>query len=78
MIFILLQIFEYLNTNININDGIYGSLFYIITGTHGFHVMIGLIYIYVSYIRIKLNHFNDIHHTSINDSNLYFHFVDIV
>lgn len=54
--FTLLQILEYVEAPFNISDGIYGSTFYMATGFHGFHVLIGTIFIAVCFFR--LHHFN--------------------
>lgn len=61
-IFIIEQFFEYLNASFNINDGIYGSTFYMLTGFHGFHVIIGTIFIFVCLIRLYFGHFTFDHH----------------
>lgn len=54
--FTLLQVLEYVEAPFNISDGIYGSTFYMATGFHGFHVLIGTIFIAVCFFR--LHHFN--------------------
>jgi heme/copper-type cytochrome/quinol oxidase subunit 3 len=47
-LFLLLQLVEYIYAQFAINDSIYGSLFYVMTGCHGFHVFVGVIYLSVS------------------------------
>ena len=43
LIFIFVQVFEYAVAPFAMNDGIYGRTFYVLTGFHGFHVVIGLL-----------------------------------
>ena len=47
---------------ITISDGIYGSCFYMATGFHGFHVIVGTIFLIVCFFRLYLNHFTREHH----------------
>lgn len=77
-IFIIEQFFEYLNASFNINDGIYGSTFYMLTGFHGFHVIIGTIFIFVCLIRLYFGHFTFDHHLGFEAAAQYQHFVDVV
>lgn len=77
-IFTCLQGFEYVNAPFNISDGIYGSCFYMATGFHGFHVFIGTIALFVSFVRIILNHFTNHHHFGFESAIWYWHFVDVV
>lgn len=77
-LFTCLQGVEYVNAPFNISDGIYGSCFYLATGFHGFHVFIGTIAIFVSFIRIILNHFTNKHHFGFESAIWYWHFVDVV
>jgi len=78
ILFTLMQVFEYVNAPFNISDGVYGSCFYMATGFHGFHVIIGTIALYVSFIRIVLNHFTNKHHFGFEAAIWYWHFVDVV
>ena len=78
ILFTGLQGFEYVNAPFNISDGIYGSCFYLATGFHGFHVFVGTIALFVSFIRIILNHFTNKHHFGFESAIWYWHFVDVV
>lgn len=78
MIFIIEQYFEYLHSSFSINDGIYGSTFFMLTGFHGFHVIIGAIFIGVCFIRLWFGHFSSSHHVGFEAAAWYWHFVDVV
>lgn len=75
LLFMCLQLFEYSNAPFNISDGIYGSCFYMTTGFHGFHVFIGTIALFVSFIRVSLNHFTNKRHFGFEAAIWYWHFV---
>lgn len=76
--FSILQIYEYIEARFTIADSIYGSTFFISTGFHGIHVLIGTIFIFISILRIKNLHFSNNHHTGFEASAWYWHFVDVV
>nr|WRQ18243.1 cytochrome c oxidase subunit 3 [Multinervis sp.] len=78
MYFSLLQMFEYYESPFSISDSIYGSTFFISTGFHGIHVIIGTIFILISLIRIKYLHMSKKHHLGFETSAWYWHFVDVV
>src|SRR6476620_10573230 len=78
VVFTCLQGFEYVNAPFNISDGVYGSCFYMATGFHGFHVFIGTVALFVSFVRIILNHFTNHHHFGFESAIWYWHFVDVV
>jgi heme/copper-type cytochrome/quinol oxidase subunit 3 len=78
ILFTLLQLDEYIYAPFAISDGIYGSVFYMTTGLHGFHVIIGTAYISVALIRTVLAHFTKTHHLGFEMAAWYWHFVDIV
>lgn len=62
MYFSILQIYEYLEAYFSISDSIYGTCFFIATGFHGIHVLIGTIFLLICLIRHINNHFSSNHH----------------
>lgn len=76
--FTLLQLFEYKEAPFTISDRVYGSTFYITTGLHGLHVIIGSTFLFVCLIRLYYNHFSSIHHFGFEAAAWYWHFVDVV
>lgn len=78
LIFITLQLIEYKRAPFNISDGIYGSCFYLTTGFHGFHVIIGAVALFVAFNRLSLNHYTNTHHVGLECAIWYWHFVDVV
>ena len=76
--FTYLQIIEYLNSSFTISDSIYGSTFFVATGFHGAHVIIGTTYLIICRIRLNFNHFTTNHHIGFETRAWYWHFVDVV
>nr|DBA43551.1 TPA_asm: COX3 [Bombus difficillimus] len=76
--FNIMQIFEYYNSFFCINDSIYGSIFFLSTGFHGMHVLMGTLMLMYSLIRMMNNHFSSIHHINFEFSIWYWHFVDVI
>jgi len=52
LLFLSLQGFEYVNLPISINDGVFGSTFFMATGFHGFHVLVGGVMLTVCFVRL--------------------------
>lgn len=77
-IFLILQVFEYTYAPFFISDSVYGSIFFLTTGFHGFHVLIGLIFLTVCFVRLRANHFSQTHHLGLEFAIYYWHFVDVV
>jgi len=78
LIFTLLQCYEYVESLIRISDSVYGSTFFVMTGFHGFHVIIGSTFLIVCLIRIILNQFYIKDSVGLECSIWYWHFVDVV
>nr|UFZ13947.1 cytochrome c oxidase subunit III [Taeniochauliodes attenuatus] len=76
--FTLLQKYEYYEAPFSIADSIYGSTFFMTTGFHGLHVIIGTTFLLVCLIRQIKSHFSSIHHFGFEAAAWYWHFVDVV
>jgi heme/copper-type cytochrome/quinol oxidase subunit 3 len=57
IIFTFIQAYEYRVSPFSINDGIFGSLFFMLTGFHGFHVLVGSVFLAVCFQRQINYHF---------------------
>jgi len=77
-IFTGFQLEEYTSADFSIADSIYGSTFFMITGFHGFHVIIGTIFLILCFFRLKQKHFTRTQHNGFLFAIWYWHFVDIV
>ena len=60
--FSILQAIEYFESPFTIADSIYGSTFFISTGFHGIHVLIGTLFLSICFYRLNKFHFRNIHH----------------
>jgi cytochrome c oxidase subunit 3 len=78
IIFTFYQYEEYNSLPYSISDSVYGSCFFMLTGFHGFHVIIGTIFIIVGTIRVYRDFVTRTHHLGIEAAILYWHFVDVV
>nr|AKS03995.1 Cytochrome c oxidase subunit 3 [Spadella cephaloptera] len=76
--FSLLQFGEYLLAPFSIADSVYGSTFYLATGFHGIHVIVGTMFISVMLYRNISFHMSKEHHFGFEASAWYWHFVDVV
>jgi len=61
-----------------LNSGLYGSIFFMATGFHGFHVLIGTIFLTVCLIRLLRGGFTPEKHFGFEAAAWYWHFVDVV
>lgn len=77
-LFLGFQWIEYNNAAFTIADGIYGSTFFTLTGMHGFHVLVGSLFLIVSFIRIYYYQLTANHHLWFEFSILYWHCVDVI
>ena len=78
ILFTALQGYEYSEAAFTIADSIYGTVFFASTGLHGFHVIVGTIFIGVQFIRLLNHHITTNHHVGLESAIAYWHFVDVV
>nr|YP_001936585.1 cytochrome c oxidase subunit III [Hypochilus thorelli]ACA62648.1 cytochrome oxidase subunit 3 [Hypochilus thorelli] len=76
--FLFLQYMEYKMAMFSISDSVFGSVFFVSTGFHGIHVMIGSLFLMVMWLRVFQMHFSSSHHFGFEAAAWYWHFVDVV
>lgn len=80
--FLFLQAEEYIHAytemGLRLDSGIYGSLFFMLTGFHGMHVTMGTIMLLIMFLRILKGHFSKDNHFAYEAAAWYWHFVDVV
>nr|YP_009967229.1 cytochrome c oxidase subunit III [Diaphanes citrinus]QEO18991.1 cytochrome c oxidase subunit III [Diaphanes citrinus] len=76
--FSMLQSYEYFESSFSISDSIYGSSFFLATGFHGLHVIIGTSFLMVCLYRLIINQLSSNHHFGFEAAAWYWHFVDMV
>jgi cytochrome c oxidase subunit 3 len=78
IVFTIFQIYEYMHATFAFKGGVYPSTFYMATGFHGFHVLVGTIFLAVCFFRARKGHFTPDSHFGFEAAAWYWHFVDIV
>ena len=78
MIFTALQAYEYSHAAFSFSGNIYGATFFMATGFHGFHVIVGTIFLLVCFFRARAGHFTPERHFGFEAAAWYWHFVDVV
>ncbi|MFP4519915.1 MAG: cytochrome c oxidase subunit 3 [Oceanicaulis sp.] len=76
--FTLLQIYEYTHAHFDFAGNLYGASFFMATGFHGAHVIIGTIFLAVCLIRLMAGHWTAQKHFGFEAAAWYWHFVDVV
>ncbi|MDA0344358.1 MAG: cytochrome c oxidase subunit 3 [Proteobacteria bacterium] len=82
-IFVILQAVEYYEAyshlGLTLESGVYGTTFFMLTGFHGMHVLIGGIFLLTQLVRSSgYKHFSDKEHFGFEAASWYWHFVDVV
>jgi cytochrome c oxidase subunit 3 len=77
-LFTVFQIYEYSHAAFGFTGNIYGATFFMATGFHGFHVLIGSIFLFVCLLRVQRGHFTQTQHIGFEAAAWYWHFVDVV
>lgn len=76
--FTVLQGIEYLEARFSIADRAFGSVFFLGTGFHGLHVLVGSRFLTTCALRMGKFHFSSSHHFGFEAAAWYWHFVDVV
>ncbi len=77
-LFTTFQIIEYMEAGFAFSGNIYGAVFFMATGFHGVHVVIGTIFLAVMLIRAMRGGMSKEHHVGFEAAAWYWHFVDVV
>jgi len=77
-LFTCVQAYEYGHAAFNFAGNIYGATFFMATGFHGAHVLIGTIFLIVCLLRVYAGHFTPKQHLGFEFAAWYWHFVDVV
>ena len=77
-LFTFVQGYEYIHAPFTFSESIYGATFFMATGFHGFHVLIGTIFLTVCLLRATAGHFKPEQHFGFEAAAWYWHFVDVV
>ena len=77
-VFTVFQAYEYSHAAFGFSGNIYGANFFMATGFHGFHVLVGTVFLLVCLIRTYKGHFTKDHHVGFEAAAWYWHFVDVV
>ncbi|MEI2735135.1 MAG: cytochrome c oxidase subunit 3 [Rhodoblastus sp.] len=78
LIFTSVQAYEYAHAPFAFKNSIYGSTFFMATGFHGFHVIVGTIFLIVCLFRAMKGQFTPKQHLGFEFAAWYWHFVDVV
>jgi cytochrome c oxidase subunit III len=78
VIFSAIQAYEYMHAPFPFGESNYSSAFYMATGFHGFHVLVGTIFLIVNLVRAYKGHFTPRQHFGFEAAAWYWHFVDVV
>ncbi len=78
IVFSFVQAYEYMHAPFSFGGNIYGATFYMATGFHGFHVIVGTIFLIVCLVRASRNQYTKTHHFGFEAAAWYWHFVDVV
>src|SRR5436309_2743004 len=76
--FTCVQAYEYSHAAFSFAGNIYGATFFMATGFHGFHVLVGTIFLLVCLFRAYAGHFSPTQHLGFEFAAWYWHFVDVV
>jgi heme/copper-type cytochrome/quinol oxidase subunit 3 len=80
-IFIGFQIYEFttfVHEGLTLQTNLFGATFFVLTGTHGAHVTVGVLWIFTLWVRALQGKLGPAHAMTVEIAGLYWHFVDVV
>jgi len=78
LLFLAGQVYDYTTLGFGISDGVYGTVFYTLTGFHGAHVFGGVVGLSILTARAGQGQFSARNHVAVEAVSYYWHFVDVV
>jgi len=78
LVFLAGQVYDYTTLGFGISDGVYGTVFYTLTGFHGAHVFGGVVGLSILAARAGQGQFSARNHVAVEAVSYYWHFVDVV
>jgi cytochrome c oxidase subunit 3 len=77
-VFLIGQAYDYTVLGFGISDGVFGTVFYTLTGFHGAHVFGGVVGLTILAVRAGTGQFSARNHVAVEAVSYYWHFVDVV
>jgi cytochrome c oxidase subunit 3 len=78
ILFLTGQLYDYSQLGFGISDGVFGTVFYTLTGFHGAHVFGGVVGLTIVLARTMRGQFSPRNHVAVEAVSMYWHFVDVV
>lgn len=77
-LFLAVKLYEWLTNGFGPWDHAYGSIYYLLTGTHALHLALGMGLLGALLLRARARRFSATHHLAVEVGGLYWHFVDAI
>jgi cytochrome c oxidase subunit III len=76
--FLALQAYDYSQLGFGLKDGVFGTLFYVMTGIHMAHVVGGVVFLSLVFVQLRRGRLSERHHDPLAAGAIYWDFVDVV
>jgi cytochrome c oxidase subunit 3 len=76
--FLGLQLYDYSQLGFGLKDGVFGTLFYVMTGIHMAHVVGGVVFLTIVFVQVLRGRLTRDHHDPLAAGTIYWDFVDVV
>jgi cytochrome c oxidase subunit 3 len=78
ILFLSLQLYDYSQLGFGLKDGVFGTLFYVMTGIHMAHVIGGVVFLALVFVQARRGRLSATHHDPLAAGAIYWDFVDVV